>query len=342
MDDFQFFPTCCYYPTTVLMVDDNLDLLKDLSFALMSGRCKYKSKYSTVPQEIIDILSQQGNTIEQFIKKCVSTSDEYFEASKTIVNIDIPAIHRQIYAKPPRFTQHVILVVDFAMPDMSGLELCEKIRRTLKLPVKVIMLTGEADQMTAIQAFNDKLIDRFIVKSSPDYVKRLLVYLHELQTEYFNKLTHATVESSPTYQNILRKEPEFIELFNKIVHQYNAVEYYMLDESGSFLLLNANKQVTRLIVKTEDDMQFLLDLAEDDRSAPAAAVQSLRKKEKLAYFPDEKSALCPVEQWRLWDAKKLHGKETGYYAVIEGVADYPLDAQELVSYHEFLSVPDSD
>ncbi len=337
MRSFQFLPTCCYYPSTVLMVDDNLDLLKDLSFALMSGRHKFKSKYSTAPREIIDILIRQGNTLEQCIKKYTSVSEEYFEPSKSIINIDIPAIHQLIYAKPIRFAEHLVLVVDFAMPDMSGLELCRKIRQTLNLPIKIIMLTGEADQMTAIQAFNDKLIDRFVVKSSSDYIIKLLQYLHELQTEYFTEVTHAIIESSQTYQNSLRKNPTFIQLFNKIAHQSNAVEYYMLDESGSFLFLDAKMQVTRLIVKAEDDMRLLLDIAENDRHTPTAIIEGLKKKEKLAYFPVEKSAMLPAKEWRLLDAKPLPNKEGGYYAILKGVADYPLESQELVSYHEFLN-----
>jgi CheY-like chemotaxis protein len=97
MENQEFIPTCCFYPSTILMVDDNPDLLKDISFVLMSTRQKYKSKYSTSPQEIIQILQKQGNTLQQFLQKCVSSSEEYYEHSKSIVHIDIPATLKEVY-----------------------------------------------------------------------------------------------------------------------------------------------------------------------------------------------------------------------------------------------------
>lgn len=336
MENQEFIPTCCFYPSTILMVDDNPDLLKDISFALMSTRQKYKSKYSTSPQEIIQILQKQGNTLQQFLQKCVSSSEEYYEPSKSIVNIDIPAILKEVYTSPPRFTQHLVLVVDFAMPDMSGLELCQKIRQDLQLPIKIIMLTGEADQKTAIQAFNDKLIDRFILKSSPDYIKTLLKYLHELHIEYFSDLSHSLIESTSTFQSELRKDADFTKFFNQIIQQHHAIEYYMFDESGSYLFLDANKKVTRLIVKNKEDMNFLLEIAEHDSSTPAEVTEAIRKKKKLTYFPDEKNALLPAKQWELLDAKPLPHKEEGYYAIIEGVEKFPIKVKDLISYQEFL------
>lgn len=337
MENLEFTPTCCFYPSTVLLLDDNPDLLKDISFALISARQKYKSKYSTSPQEIIQILEKQGNTIQQFLKKCMSESEKYYEPSKSLLNIDISAIPKQIYATPPRFTQHLVLVVDFAMPDMSGLELCQKIRRGLQVPIKIIMLTGEADQKTAIQAFNDKLIDRFIVKSSPDYIKVLLKYLHELHIEYFSDISHSLIELIPSFQNTLHKDSDFVKFFNQIIQQYNAIEYYMFDDSGSYLFLDADKKITRLIIKNKEDMRSLLDLAENDPSTPAEVTESIKKKKKLMYFPNEKSSFLPAKEWRLLDAKLLPRKEKGYYSIIEGIEEYPLKVKNIVSYQEFLN-----
>ncbi len=336
MKNFQYLPTCCYYPTHILLVDDNLDLLKDIAFALKSSPYKYKSKYSTSPQEIIEILKQQGNTMECFTQKYIYSSEEFYNPSKTILNVDIPAIHKQIYAEPPRFSQYLTLIVDFAMPDMSGLELCQKIRGELKLPVKIIMLTGEADQSTAIKAFNENLIDRFIVKSCPNYIEKLLLSIHELHTEYFKELTHFIIETSATFQNAVRKQPEFIELFNNIIQDYQAVEYYLLDDSGSFLFLDVNKKATRLIVKSEDDMRFLVEIAEDDRHTHATILEALRNKQKLTYFPDEKSVRTPPMQWHLYEAKCLSTPDPIYYAIIEMEDHYPFE-KDLISYRQYLN-----
>lgn len=336
-NDFRLFPTCCYYPTTVLMVDDNADLLKDIAFGLMSGPRKYKSRYSTVPQEIIDMLKKQEDTPQSFIAKYTATAEEYFDTAKTIVRIDIPAIHQILYETPLRFDQYVVLIVDYAMPDMNGLALCQHIRQVLKLPIKIIMLTGEADQTTAVQAFNDKAIDRFVLKSDPDYIRKILEYLHELHMEYFEEITRAMLAVSPVYQQILWKDSQFLEFFNTTAHQHQAVEYYLLEESGSFLFLDARKNVTRLIIKTEEDILHLYELAADDRSAPAAVIEGLKQCKKLAYFSEGESDSLPVKQWHLYDTQPLPGVHAGYYAILKGIADHPLEMDKITSYQEFLN-----
>lgn len=329
-----FLPACCYFPTTLLMVDDNNDLLLDLSLALSAH---YKSKHSTSPQEIIAWIKQQGNNLETLVKQWVSTPEEQFDFTKMLVKIDIPAIKQLVYAKPLRFEQHLVLIVDYAMPEMNGLVLAEKIRRELQSPIKIIMLTGEADQITAVRAFNDKLIDRFILKSAPDYVEQLLAYIRELHTEYFQEITNLTLGSASASQKNMLKDPALNQFFNETAQRYNAVEYYLVEEPASFLFLDENKKPVWLIIKTEEDMQMLYELAKDERDTPAATVSALEKREKLVYFPDEKSKLSSAKLWHLHHAQPLKGQEIYYYAIVEGCKDYPLNLEKIVSYQQFLN-----
>lgn len=330
----KYFPNCCYYPTTLLMVDDNPDLLFDLSLALSP---QYKSKYSISPQEIVTWLSQQGNTIETLIKPWVSTPEEHYDLTKTLVNINISELHQQIYTKPPRFDKYLVLIADYAMPGMNGLKLAEKVRRELQLPVKIIMLTGEADQSTAISAFNDKLIDRFVVKSAPDYIEKLLAYVQELHSEYFKEISNLVLGSSGSGQKTVRHDPEFVTLFNEIMQRHQAVEYYLIEEPASFLFLDEKKNPVWLIVKTDEDMQVSYELARDDDDSPPELVAALKERQKLVYFPDEKSKLSPAKHWRLQNAKPLPGNSKSYYAIVEGIKDYPLKIKEIISYEQFLN-----
>ena len=71
----QFLPTCCYYPTTLLLVDDNPDLLSDLSLALTPH---YKSKYSTSPKEIVSWVKKQDR-MEKLVQQWVSTPRRIFD-----------------------------------------------------------------------------------------------------------------------------------------------------------------------------------------------------------------------------------------------------------------------
>ena len=329
----QFFPTCCYYPTTVLMVDDNQDLLLDLSLALSPH---YKTKHSTSAQQILKLLKAQGNTIESLVKSLVSTPEEFFDPHKTLVNIDVPAIRKQLYADPVRFDQHLVLVIDYAMPEMNGLELAKKIRSESHLPVKIIMLTGEADQATAIRAFNDKLIDRFMVKSAPDYIETLLVYIQELHLDYFEGVSNLILGASAEINKAVRNDPAFIRLFREVIERHHITEYYLVEEPASYLLLNDKKQPFWLLVATEEDVQTTLELARDEEDVPQPIIQALEKREKLVYFPDEKSKLAPANSWVYQDAKPLSNKDGVFYAVIEGDKNYPLNLPAVIAYQDFL------
>ena len=63
-------------------------------------------------------------------------------------------IHKVIYDSK-RFAMKTVVVVDYSMPNMNGLEVCKALE---DLPLKFIMLTGKAEPETAIEAFNDGLI----------------------------------------------------------------------------------------------------------------------------------------------------------------------------------------
>lgn len=335
LNHLQFYPSCCFYPTTVILLDDDKNLLLTLSSALLSSH--YKPKSSTNPHEIITLLQQQGNLQENFIKNYVSIPEENLDLIKSTINVDVPSIQNEIYAQPPRFSQSIIVVVDYAMPDMDGLTFCQTIRHRLKLPIKFIMLTGEADLATAVKAFNDKSIDRFILKSSPDYVDTLIKYIRELHQDYFADLTHVALDASHVGKTPLTQNPEFLKLFNTFISQHNIIEYYMLEEPGSFLGLCAKKKPIRLIVKSEEDMQSLYEIAEGDRGTPKMVIDALKRKEKLAYHPNTDNKLAPAKDWHLIPAQKIEGQEPFYYGIIEDTEDYPMRLEEVVSYETFLN-----
>lgn len=326
----KFNTSCFYHPTTLLIVDDNPDLLHDLSIVLAPH---YKTKATSSPKKAISWIKEQGNAMQRLVKQWVSSPEDYFESSQTVVKINIPALHQQIYSKPSRFTLEAILIVDYSMPEMNGLELSYQLRQ-LDLPLKIIMLTGEADQQTAVRAFNDKLIDRFILKSAPDYVEKLLEYINDLQREYFQEMTHLFMGAG---RKSIRSDITFIQFFNEIAGRINAMEYYMVEEPASYLFLDAKKNPTWLIIKTDEEMQMLYELAKDERGVPKSTIEALEKREKLTYFPDEKSKIAPAKNWSLHFAKPLQAEELYYYAIIEGNQDYALDLDNIISYHEFLN-----
>ena len=131
-----------------------------------------------------------------------------------------------IYDKK-RFDNVAVLVVDYEMPDINGIEFCQKLK---KRKIFKIMLTAEADKDTAIKAFNNGLIDKFILKTSEDLYSEITFAVQELTQRYFKELSPNGHSSSI---NALFNNESYLQLFAKVVSQVQPVEYYLVDNSGS-------------------------------------------------------------------------------------------------------------
>ena len=70
---------------------------------------------------------------------------------------------------------------------MNGLEFCRNIQN---LPIRKIMLTGRADTKLAVEAFNQKIIDKFLLKDVAEEIENTIYdALIEEQKVYFEKLS---------------------------------------------------------------------------------------------------------------------------------------------------------
>src|SRR5262245_48232523 len=145
-----------YYPTTVVIVDDDTDFLSSLKLVL-APHCR--SLLFTSPEQAKDFLVQD---YQNYLDSNPIHND-YEVFAEVHANTHLPSIHKTIF-NPNRFKQTLVAIIDYDMPTISGLALARQIRACT--PTKIIMLTGEADQNTAIDAFNRHEIDQFIIKNS--------------------------------------------------------------------------------------------------------------------------------------------------------------------------------
>ena len=109
------------------------------------------------------------------------------------VDPDIDRVYRQIH-DINRFLQPGVIVVDYSMPQMDGLEFCQALQ---DLPCKTILLTGTADESIAVQGFNHGLIDRYVKKHDSNMVERLDQEIEAMQQAYFATLSR-TLRELPT------------------------------------------------------------------------------------------------------------------------------------------------
>ena len=317
----------CYYPISPILVDDNKKFLQSLRLRLSDYSCFFYAN----PKEALEFLNNSCK-FETFINRSL-LSEEDKQIEPSLAGLNIKKIHHEIY-NSNRYQEISILFADYSMPYMNGIEFCKKIESKL---LQKVMLTGEASNELAIAAFNKGIINKFILKSSMGFLNVIMKNIQELQENYFINLTD--IGLSKSNNNVLStiEDPVFIDVFNLICKRNQIVEYYLLDDQGSYLLLDKNKKMKWLIVKSDSEIQNLINFATFEE-APRPILTALQNREKLPYFHTEIELAKPPHEWEkhLYPAIKLHGKEVYYYSIIDNLTHLNLEMERIISYSEFL------
>lgn len=320
----------CYFPTTVAIVDDDKVVLKRLS-AMVSDEYPYISFNSSI--EALNFLTKEYQP-NSFMQRVILRPDEN-ENEHRVLDIDVRAIHQEVY-NPQRFAEVSVMIVDYAMPGLTGAELCQQLKY---LPIKKIMLTGEATHDLAVKLFNGKIIDNFFRKDKGNFLELILQAVQEQQAHYFQDLSELVVSSltkDPNRPPACLDDPIFIQFFNQICREKNIVEYYLADASGSFLLLDSDGHPYWLVIKTEVEMEGWTETARDTE-AGQMIVQPMERREKVLFLLSDEDFDKPASQWaaNLHPSKPLQGRTLYHYALIKDSPAYPLS--KILSYQDYLN-----
>lgn len=330
-------PTC-HFPSTVLFLDDSRDFL--LNFVLQLDEGLAYRIYDS-PYEALARIKQKQSELEQLSHRCTS---EYTEAKNCpltnhTVNLDLAAIHAEIY-NPYRFSEISVVVVDYAMPGMNGIEFCRSIEDSC---IKKILLTGQADDSVAVQAFNDGLIHRYIKKSDPNAAQLITDSIEQLQRQYFLDMSAMVVKLlSVTSPNCLH-DRAFADFFKQLRQEKGIVEFYLADNSGGFLLLDGDAKVSFLVMKSEADLKLHYDLALDN-GAPSVILDQLQSGEKIPCFWQVDDLNTQWDEWAtfLLPASKIVSDENYYYAYVEGALLFNIRQEKILSYNRYLDEVDAE
>lgn len=323
----------CYFPTTIMLVDDNMNFLSSLSHELFSRN---------ITNIFFNDCDEAFKTIRDY-KKAFSFMSEVLihphddNSRKINIGIDLHAIHKTVY-NPNRFRELSVIVVDYAMPRLNGLEFCSKLKQ---FPVKKILLTGEADESIAVAAFNDQIIDKYVRKDANNFLNIIENIIKDLEKEYFFKTTQIIFDSlinKPDSPNHSLIDPIFVEFFNDLLIRNKIVEYYLLDNTGSFLLIDIYGTPNWLIVKGDDDFKSYSEIAEQG-AAPASVIDALKYKKMLPFFFSESDYNVHPTNWEkyLHTAVILKGRQNYYYSYIKNNTYSTSFLPKIRSYQQFIT-----
>ena len=239
-----------------------------------------------------------------------------------------------------RFREVSVVVVDYDMPGMDGIEFCKGLKNPY---IQKILATGAADESLAVSAFNAKHIDAFVAKHEMDFLGSLGSKIHKLQSLYFQKVTYPVYLSLKlkTKAALLLDDPVFVAFFNDLLVQHKIEEYYQLEASGTFLLFDQAGQHHVLFVYNEDKIDAdKLEIANDVESElhPKLREAIMTEKKMLCYYDLLSYTLPLLSEWHKYalDVSKLKGRFGSYYYAL--ASNYlKLDATYLRTFQSLRS-----
>lgn len=318
------------FPTTVLMIDDNIEFLKSVAIGLPADASTY-SFYSD-PKTALKLINEKYES-DGIAQGIVNLIDEDEFEHRTI-DINVRDIYRIMYNRT-RFQQISTVVVDYHMPGMDGIEFCKSIKNP---HIQKILLTSIVDESKAIEVLNEGLINTFIRKQSPNIMQQLSQALAQAQNRYFLHLSHIVqqvVSFSPEESAL--SDPAFVDLFHRLYREFGAVEHYLTEFLGSFVFLDADGNHYGLFTRNKDQLDFYCEAKEAER-APASVIDELRSgRQVLCYHSESNLSLPDGRVWEqyLFDATKINGINEYYCAYAKDMFDIRNGA--VVSFNDYSS-----
>lgn len=305
---------CCFYPTKTLIVDDHPDFTKWLALKFNHyGSCDV---FNDSPEAL---KAMQAYQPQSFLNRIASKGEFDFLLNPEHRNIEINIENIQKEAKYGGHQDEIsVAIIDYNMPRLNGLELCKQIKN---LPIKKIMLTGEADHKLAVEAFNEGLIDRFILKGSPSVLDIIEQTVFELQVAYFYDLSKAIAENpQETVENqiICLTDPLFAQYFYQLMKDQHICEFYLMNHFGDFLLINKDHRSYQLGVRDQHAMNGLHHLAQDlynqEPDGKEDILNVVLSCKKVPFFPKEFNEYISLADWPPYfkDVQELKGAKNTY------------------------------
>ncbi|MQA40049.1 response regulator [Rugamonas aquatica] len=318
------------HPTLTVLVDDSDSFLRSLSFQLDPMLASQTFHDTTTALQWLRQGSPSG-----CVPLHVNFDMHNLPADQCNVALDLERIYR-IGEQRQRFATPSVLVVDYSMPQMNGLEFCAAVEH---LPCKKILFTGAADEKIAVSAFNRGLIDRYIKKSDDHALDILELEIAALQRDYFDTQSETLRELVLLHNYHFLGDPALARLVRELSARMGFVEHYIFPNPTGILFLDKHGKASLMMIETEQGMYAQYEIARDS-DAPPSLMDALLERRVLPFFSDPDGdgmySRRVGESWHRYCAAPqiCQGRETYYWALFDLPAHY-FD-QRPYSYDEFL------
>lgn len=318
------------HPTLTVLIDDSDSFLKSLAFQLDPSLARKTFHDTKQALQWLRHSTPQGESPLH-----VNFDTQNLPPDQCNVALDVERIWR-ISGQAQRFAMPSVLVVDYSMPQMNGLEFCQAVH---DLPCKKILFTGVADEKVAVTAFNRGLIDRYIKKSDDDALDILEQEIHALQEEFFLQQSDTVRDLLLLHDYNFLQDEALAAVVHALCRQHGFVEFYIFPNPCGILFFSREGQARLMIITTERGLHTQYEMARDS-DAPPSLLSALLEMRVIPYFCDANSdgmySRQVGENWFRYCATPTIclGRETYYWALFD-VPAHQL-GQPVLSYAQFL------
>ncbi len=282
-------PYICFFPTQTLFVDDSKDFLDGLVLKLPYNLQSYS--FCNSANDALSIIEANKKEYEWFKLSIKNFEEEEYEHK--IVEFNIADIYKRIFYSN-RFNIISSVIVDYDMPGKNGLELCKDIQDS---GLHKVLLTGVADEQTAIDAFNNNLIDEYIPKHKSNVYELIEASITRGMHSYFSRLSElmlTSIEKDKDSEILFHKS--FLTLFNQILKENKIIEFYIVRSTGSFILITEYGRIDLLFCIPENYIDSMYDELKEEKIS-YEVLKSLRNKKKIVCLFDLDSKPLSIKDY---------------------------------------------
>lgn len=319
----------CFFPSTVIGIDDDVEFLQSLE--LMLSGCSVTFKGFTDPlialQYINDAYSNRldfSNLVSRSLS-CSYNNQVVFDFSK---------LYDEVF-NPDRFSMISTAIIDYSMPGLGGVDFARKIKDS---SIRKTLITGVGDEKVAISSFNNGYIHKFIKKNSVDLPGEVQKAVRQSVNGYFADYTRNLIKFFPESHKIALRDPVFANFFHNECLDRSYVEYYLLNMSGSYLFFTAEGRASLLSVLTEANIESLIDTGINSGEISDEVLYSLQSRNYILSWHNAVNKTLSVDHWGeyLRPARRLDGYQT-YYFSFEENPQLDIDISNIRCYSKYKS-----
>ncbi|MDR1474901.1 MAG: hypothetical protein LBI30_00015 [Holosporales bacterium] len=314
---------CAYFhPSTVFIANTGSNYAKNLPKLLNAERVSFikASMEDFIAFADKEILAQESYSIPTSI-------------------FDLP----DILYDPARFQKPLAVIVDYfpRKPELirDEIQLCRLIK---DLNIGKIVVAPHISKKNYGILFGEKLVDGFVCKLDPiDIIGNLNAGMLRLQSKCFTSRSRFVFTEKHTFLS----DRAYVDLFNQIYRNTHSVEYYLVDDNGSYVMLDDRANAHALFIRTQEETNNLVNLL-FYQGVPQSLINDLNHGIKiLCYRPQRHSLIPPISEVEkfLVNASKLENDVNKYYyAITQNVDNINLDRSRIVSFADYrASLPKS-